>query len=328
MKYRNFSDTDIKLSALGLGAMGMSYSYGRPDDKESLATLDLSLDLGINFWDTADVYGNGANEVLIGKALKGRRDKIFLATKFGNVFEENNLGFIESGQGHPTHIDGSAKHVKEAIDASLTRLGTDYVDLYYMHRPDPKTPLEETFTALGDLVKAGKIRYVGVSEFSPEQIKAANAITKISALQSEYSLITRGVEKEILPLTKEMRLTFVPFSPLVRGLLSGHLNVKSLDSKDFRSNNPRFQGEALNNNQKLAAKLSEIAREKGVTPAQLSLAWVLAQSENIIPIPGTKHQKYLRENASAVEITLSEVENNALKQLLVKYPNVGERYAH
>ena len=327
MQYRTFADTDIKLSALGLGGMGMSYSYGEPDDSESLRTLDLSLELGINFWDTADVYGNGANEVLIGKALKGRRDKIFLATKFGNVFEEANLGFVESGVGHPTHIDGSAKHIHEAIDASLKRLGTDYVDLYYMHRPDPKTPIEESMEALADLVKAGKIRYIGVSEFSAELLKKANSIAKISALQSEYSLMTRDVEKEILPLTKELHMTFVPFSPLGRGMLSNKLDVASLSDKDFRSHNPRFQDEALVNNQKFAAELAEIAAAKGCTPAQLALAWLLYQQENIIPIPGTKRQKYLRENAAAADIELTTEENAQLNELLAKYPKVGARYA-
>lgn len=326
MKYRKFADTDIELSRLGLGAMGMSFSYGQKDDVESLKTLDLAYELGINFWDTADIYGNGANEELLSKALKGRRDKIFLATKFGNVFEEQNLGFVESGTGHPMHIDGSAKHIKEAIDASLKRLDTDYIDLYYMHRPDPKTPIEESMEALADLVKVGKIRYIGVSEFSADLLKKANSVAKISALQSEYSLITRTVENEILPLTKELHMTFVPFSPLVRGLLSNSLDVSSLDNKDFRSNNPRFQDEALTNNQKLAAELAQLAADKDCTPAQLALAWVIRQQDNIIPIPGTKHQKYLKENAAAVDIMITEEENETLKNLLVKYPKVGARY--
>jgi len=327
MQYRQFADTDIQLSQLGLGAMGMSFSYGKADNQESLKTLDLALELGINFWDTADIYGNGANERLIGESLKGRRDKVFLASKFGFVLDTPTDDYIESLVGNPVHVDGSPKYIKAAVDASLSRLNTDYIDLYYMHRPDPNTPIEESVNALADLVKEGKIRYIGVSEFSVEQLKIANQVHKISALQSEYSLLTRDVESEILPLTKELGMAFIPFSPLARGLMSNALNVESLTDSDFRKKNPRFEDEYLVNNQNIAAGISEIAKSKNMTSAQLALAWVMAQQDNIIPIPGTKRRKYLEENAKSVDVTLTRSEIHAVQALLERYPNVGPRYA-
>ncbi len=274
MKYRKFADTDIDLSTIGLGSMGMSFSYGEGNDKESIETLNYALELGINFWDTADIYGVGANEELLSKVLVPNRDKIFLATKFGFRTKDPNIGQVRNIPGDQMYIDGSAKHVKEAAEASLKRLGIDTIDLYYLHRVDPNIPIEETVGAMAALVKEGKVRYLGLSEADPENIKRANAVHKISALQSEFSLLTREVEKEILPLTKELNMTFVPFSPLARGLMTNNLNVDEIDEKDFRRNLPRMNGSYLENNQNLAAGLAEIAVKKGISAAQLALAWV------------------------------------------------------
>ncbi|GAA4806706.1 aldo/keto reductase [Olivibacter ginsenosidimutans] len=304
--------------------MGMSFAYGPGDDEESVATLHKALDLGINFWDTADMYGNGANEELISKVLAPNRDKVFIATKFGFRFKDH---VARPSNSSGTYFDGSPAWIKTAIENSLRRLKIDTIDLYYAHRVDPTIPIEETVGAMAELVKEGKVRYLGLSEASANSLKRAHAVHPIAALQSEYSLLTREVEGEILNTARELSVTLVPYSPLARGLVTNTLDVNQLADNDFRKSLPRYSGENLTNNQSLATEFASIAREKQVTPAQLALAWVLAQGEDIIPIPGTKKRKYLEENAQAVDIELSDTDLNAIQKLLEKYPNVGERYS-
>ncbi len=323
VKYRKLGNTNVELSAVGLGCMGMSAAYGHPDNMESIATLHRALDLGVNFLDTADVYGNGANEELISEVLVENRDRIFIATKFGFRQKENGNAFV----GGATYIDGSPKYVRQAVESSLKRLKIDTIDLYYAHRLDPNVPVEETVGAMADLVKEGKVRYLGLSECTPEALGRANAVHHIAAVQSEYSLITRGVEKEILPLTKELGTAFVPFAPMSRGLMTNKLDPGSLPENDFRRNLPRYGGEYWENNRKLVEEFAKFAADKNVTPAQLALAWVLAQGDGIIPIPGTKRRKYLEENVKAVDIVLSKGEIEELEALIAKYPNVGPRYS-
>ncbi len=316
MKYRTLAQTE-KLSAIGLGCMSMSHAYGVPDDEESIATLHYALDLGINFWDTADFYGNGKNEELISKVLSSNRDKIFIATKFG---------FKATEDGKSSTFDGSPAYMKIAVEANLKRLNIDTIDLYYAHRIDPNVPVEEMVGAMAGLVKEGKIRYLGLSEASANSLRKANAVHPISALQSEYSLLSRGVEKEVLPACKELGITFVPFSPLARGLMTNTLRLSELAADDFRKTLPRYQQQYQDNNEKLAEAFAALATEKKCTPAQLALAWLLAQGENIIPIPGTKKRSKLADNAGSVDIQLSQEDLQDIEKVLAKYPNIGDRY--
>jgi aryl-alcohol dehydrogenase-like predicted oxidoreductase len=297
--------------------MVMNHGYGQADEKGAVEVMEKALELGINFWDTADVYANGENERLVARMLKQNRKKVFLATKFG---------FIMNGPGQFTGVDGSPGYVKKAVDASLKRLDTDHIDLYYLHRLDPNIPIEETVGAMGDLVKAGKIKYIGLSEVSVNTLRRANATHPVAALQSEFSLLSREVEKEIIPACKEMGIAFIPFSPLSRGLLTNTLDVSTLHEKDFRKQLPRYQEQYKNNNALLAQALDELAKKAGYTPAQLALAWILEKGEHIIPIPGTKKVKYLVENAASVEINLSQNVLHELEELLAKYPETGSRY--
>ncbi len=318
MTYRFLGNTNIQLSSIGLGCMGMNHAYGEPNDVESIATLEKALEIGINFWDTADVYANGKNEELVSNVLKTNRDKVFIATKFG---------FTAAPDGKLTEFNGSPAHIKKAVEASLKRLQIDVIDLYYAHRIDPKVPVEEMVGAMADLVKEGKVKYLGLSEASANSIRRAHAVHPISALQSEYSLLTRDVEKEIFPLCKELKISFVPFSPLARGLVTNTLDVSTLADNDFRKGLPRYQVEYAENNKHLAAGFADLAKEKGCSPAQLALAWVLAQGENIIPIPGTKRRKYLLENAGAVDIKLDATDFEDIEKLLAKFPDTGDRYS-
>jgi len=318
MKYRKFSNTSEQLSAVGLGCMGMSFAYGPTDDQESIATLHRALDLGVNFWDTADMYGNGLNESLISRVLVPNRDKVFIATKFGFRFRDDGSYFF----------DGSVAYLQQAVDQSLLRLKIDTIDLYYAHRIDPQVPVEEMVGAMAGLVKAGKVRYLGLSEASAASIRKAHAVHPISALQSEYSLLTRDVEREILPLCRELGITFVPYSPLARGLVTAKVsNTDQLAANDFRRSLPRFKAEHWDNNQKLVEAFAALAQTKACTPAQLALAWVLAQGDDIIPIPGTKKRQYLQENAEAVDVALTTSDLQAIEELLTRYPVAGERYS-
>jgi len=318
MTYRTFGNTNEKVSVLGLGCMGMSHAYGPTDDTESIATLHRAIELGITFWDTADMYGNGANESLVSKVLVPNRDKIFIATKFGFRYRDDNS----------TYFDGSPAHLKAAVEKSLQRLRIDAIDLYYAHRIDKNVPVEEMVGAMSDLVKQGKVRYLGLSEASAESIRRAHAVHPITALQSEYSLLTRDVEKEILPVCRELNIAFVPYSPLTRGLVTATVgSAAELPDNDFRRTLPRFNGDHWDNNRRLTEGFATLAAERHITPAQLALAWVLAQGHDIFPIPGTKRRRYLEENAKAVDVTLSASDLAAINDLLARYPNTGQRYS-
>ena len=324
MKYRNLGTTNEKFPAIGLGCMGMSFAYGPTDEQESLATLERALDLGINFWDTADMYGNGANEELISKILVPNRDKVFIATKFGFRFKDGVAG--PSGTAS-TYFDGSPAWVKVAVENSLKRLGIETIDLYYAHRVDPNIPIEETVGAMADLVKEGKVRYLGLSEASAASLRKANAVHPIAALQSEYSILTRDVEKEILSTVHELGISLIPYAPLARGLFSNALDLENLAADDFRRTLPRNQGAHARNNAHLVAEFSELAAAKNCTAIQLALAWVLAQGNDMIPIPGTKKRKYLEENVKALDIQLSAADLENMEAILHKYPNIGARYS-
>lgn len=323
MKFKKLGNTEEQLSAIGLGCMGMSFAYGPTDEQESINTLHRALDLGVNFWDTADMYANGENEKLISKVLVPNRDKIFIATKFGFRFKDGKA----SHSGAPgTYFDGSPEWIRQAVDLSLQRLKIDTIDLYYAHRVDPNVPVEETVGAMAELVKAGKVKYLGLSEASAESIRKANKIHPIAALQSEYSILTKDIEKEILPTIRELGISLVPYSPLARGLFTNIYDAQNLGDDDFRKSLPRYQQEYLENNTKLANEINEFAASKGVKGTQLALAWVLNQGDDIIPIPGTKRIKYLEENIAAVNIELSRSDLDTIDAILKKYPNVGERY--
>ena len=304
MKKRTLGADGPEVSAIGLGCMGMSAFYGATDEDESTRTIHRALDLGCNFLDTSDMYGPHTNERLVGAAIAERRDEVFLATKFGIKLEPGKEG------GPPTRsIDGSPDYVRSACEGSLQRLGVEHIDLYYQHRVDPKTPIEETVGAMAELVTAGKIRHLGLSEASAETIRRAHAVHPITAVQTEYSLWTRDVEPEILPTLQELGIALVAYSPLGRGFLSGRFSSpEDLDEGDFRKHGPRFTGENLKENLKLAERVKELAGEKGITPGQLALAWVLHRGEQIVPIPGTKRVTYLEENIAAAEVELSDEE--------------------
>jgi aryl-alcohol dehydrogenase-like predicted oxidoreductase len=309
----------LEVSAMGLGCMGMSEFYGRADEGEAIQTIHRALELGVSFLDTADMYGPFTNEKLVGRAIAGRRDQVVLATKFGNVRGEN---------GERLGIDGSPEYVRKACDASLQRLGVEHIDLYYQHRVDQTVPIEETVGAMAELVEQGKVRHLGLSEAAPATIRRAHAVHPISALQTEYSLWSRDPEEEILPTVRELGIGFVPYSPLGRGFLTGRFaRTDDLADDDFRRSHPRFQGENLERNLQLVERVRAIAEEKGVAPGQLALAWVLAQGDDVVPIPGTKRVQYLEQNAGAADVELTEDDLRRLDEAAPRGAAAGERYA-
>ena len=317
MDRRKLGAQGLEVSALGLGCMGMSEFYGSTDEGGAIATIQRAVQLGVDFFDTADMYGRGANETLVGKAIRDRREEVILATKFGNVRSDDGS----------REVRGDAEYVRQACEASLQRLDLDYIDLYYQHRVDFRVPIEETVGSMAELVQEGKVRFLGLSEASPETIRRAHAVHPISALQSEYSLWTRDPEDGPLPTCRELGIGFVAYSPLGRGFLTGRISSPDeLEEGDFRRNNPRFQGENFQRNLDLVARVEEIADEKGRMPGQIALAWLLTRGEDIVPIPGTKRVRYLEENAEAADVELTDEELERIEQAFPKGAAAGERY--
>lgn len=318
LPFRTLSRTGLRVSALGLGCMGMSDAYSGRDDDESIATIHRALDLGVTFFDTSDAYGAGRNEELVGRALRGRREGVILATKFGN---------LRGPDGRPAGVSGRPEYVPQACDASLRRLGVDVIDLYYQHRVDPETPIEDTVGAMTRLVEQGKVRYLGLSEAAPATIRRAHAVHPITALQTEYSLWTRDVEREILPVCRELGIGFVAYSPLGRGFLTGRFRTPAdVPADDRRRAMPRFQAGNFEQNLELLTRVEDLARGKGCTPAQLALAWVLGQGDDVVPIPGTKRRVYLEDDLGAAGVVLSSAERARIGDAIPVGAAAGDRY--
>ena len=319
MQQRELGRSGLRVSALGLGCMGMSDFYGGQNEAGALATIDRAIELGVNFLDTADMYGVGRNEELVGRAIRGGRYRVILATKFGNM---------RSPDGKFLGVNGRPDYVRRCCEASLKRLGVEVIDLYYQHRVDPNTPIEDTVGAMADLVRAGKVRYLGLSEAAPQTIRRAHAEHPISALQTEYSLWSRDPEGELLSTVRELGIGFVPYSPLGRGFLTGQIkHIDDLEADDYRRNSPRFQGDNFQKNLDLVREIEEMAREKHCTAAQLALAWVLAQGEDIVPIPGTKRPRLLEENTDALDVRLTQIDLDRIDRILPPGAASGTRYA-